>query len=139
MTVPLRVRWRSKALMSAKRSAQNSSSIFGVGDVLGLDQLGVDPDHEHFLVIRSVEDADAAPLGQGRAYRQRKLWSSSSAEGCLKLIDLAALGIHARHHVLDRAVLAGGIHRLKNDEDRPTVSGIEPVLGLGQCGDILGE
>ena len=61
--------------------------------------------------------------------RQRKSWSSSSAEGCLKLIDLAALRVDARHDVLDRAVLAGGVHRLEDDQDGVAVVGVEAVPG----------
>ena len=38
--------------------------------------------------------------GRALAYRQKKLWSSSWAEGCLKTVDLASLGIDARHHML---------------------------------------
>ena len=59
--------------------------------------------------------------------------------GMLEAVDLAALGIDARHDVLDRAVLAGGVHRLEDDQDRPAIGGVEPVLGLGQRGDVLRE
>src|SRR5262249_47348115 len=39
--------------------------------------------------------------------------------------------------VLDRAVLAGRVHRLKDDQDRVTVVGVEQRLGLGQVGEVL--
>ena len=40
------------------------------------------PDDEHLLVVRAVEDADRRARA-ALAMRQRKSWSSSSADGCL--------------------------------------------------------
>src|SRR5262249_10280312 len=43
---------------------------------------------------------------------------------------------------LDRAVLAGGVHRLKHEQQRPTVLGVEHLLllrePLGASGEELG-
>ena len=47
---------------------------------------------------------------------------------------LAALRIHARHHVLDRAVLAGGVHRLEDEQHGPAILRVEPVLQLREGG-----
>jgi len=47
-------------------------------------------------------------------------------------IHLAALRVHAGHHVLDGAILAGGIHGLKNQQQRPFILRIEPPLQLGE-------
>ena len=41
--------------------------------------------------------------------------------------------------MLDGAVLAGGIHRLKDHQDRPGIGGVEPFLGFRQLRHILGE
>ena len=111
----------------------------GVGDALGLDQLGMDPDHQHFLVIRAVEDADPAALGQGPGVSPEEVVVELLGRGLLEAEDLAALGVDPRHDVLDRAVLAGGVHRLEDHQDRPGIGGVEPVLGLGQLGDVLRE
>ena len=48
----------------------------------------------------------------------------------LERVHLAALRIDARHHVLDRAVLAGRVHRLEHREHRPAVLRVELLL---QC------
>lgn len=53
--------------------------------------------------------------------------------------NLAALGIDARHHVLDSAILAGSVHRLKDDQDRPTVGRVQAILDCGERGNILGK
>ena len=109
------------------------------GNALGLDQLGMDPDDQHFLVIRAVEDADPAALGQRPRVPPEEVVIELLGRGLLEAEDLAALGIDARHDVLDGAVLAGGVHRLEDDQDRPGIGGVEPILGLGQLGDVLGE
>src|SRR5262249_41171858 len=44
--------------------------------------------------------------------------------------NLAALRIYTGHDVLDGAVLAGGVHRLKHKQQRPTILGVEHVLLL---------
>ena len=50
----------------------------------------------------------------------------------LETEDLAALRVHAGHDVADGAVLAGGVHRLEDDEHRVGVAGVEQFLGLGE-------
>ena len=57
----------------------------------------------------------------------------------LERVDLAALRIDARHHVLDDAVLAGGIHALQHDEHRPAVLRVKPLLQPGEPADAVGE
>jgi hypothetical protein len=39
--------------------------------------------------------------------------------------DVDALRVDAAEHVPDRAVLAAGVHRLQDDEDRVFVLGVE--------------
>src|SRR5262249_38977460 len=43
-----------------------------------------------------------------------------------------SLWIHARHDVLDRAVLAGGVHRLEDEQQRPAVLRVEHLLLLSE-------
>ena len=50
--------------------------------------------------------------------------------------ELRSLAVEPAHDVLDHAVLAGGIQRLKHDEDRPAVGGIKPLLEIGEPLDI---
>src|SRR5215472_9738534 len=65
--------------------------------------------------------------------------------GRLEAVDQAALRIDARHHVLDDAVLAGGIHPLEHDQHRPVgmsvetlLHGFEPRNSVGEnCADLL--
>jgi hypothetical protein len=53
--------------------------------------------------------------------------------------NLAALRIDAGHDVLDRAVLACGVHRLKNQQQRMAVVGVEQTLPRAQFPDVRFE
>ncbi len=51
--------------------------------------------------------------------------------------NLAALRIDAAHDVLDGAVLAGRVHRLKDEQDRMGVRRVEFILSRGQGVNVL--
>ena len=59
--------------------------------------------------------------------------------GRLEAEDLAALRVDAGHHVPDRAVLAGGVHRLEDQQQRVGVLRVELVLVLGEELDAVVE
>ena len=59
--------------------------------------------------------------------------------GMLEAEHLAALRIDAGHDVLDRAVLARRVHRLKNQQQRIAVVRVEQILPLAQVLDVRGE
>ncbi len=56
--------------------------------------------------------------------------------GLLEAVNLTTLRVHARHDVLDRAVLAGGVDGLKDQEQGIAVIGVEDVLHLRQFGEV---
>lgn len=51
--------------------------------------------------------------------------------GMTEAKNLTSLGIDARHHMTDDAVLARRVHGLKNHEHRKAVGGVENALALG--------
>ena len=55
----------------------------------------------------------------------------------LKRMDVAALWIHAGHHVLDGAVLARRVHPLKDQQQRPAILSVELLLHLARQGTVL--
>jgi hypothetical protein len=57
----------------------------------------------------------------------------------LERVNVAALRIEAGHDVLDRAVLASSIHRLKDQQHGPPIPGVESVLELDQRFDAEGQ
>src|SRR5579871_482457 len=88
--------------------------------------------HEDLLVVGSVENPDPPPLGQALDVAPEKIVVEVLRRGLLERKDLAALRIHPRHHVLDGPVLAGRVHRLEHQEQRPAPLGIKDVLLLGE-------
>ena len=86
------------------------------------------PHHEHFLVVAAVEDADAAALGQVLRAAPHVIVVELLGGRRLERDHLAALRIDARHDVLDRAVLARGVHRLEDEQHRPAILRVELVL-----------
>ena len=139
MTVPLRTRCRSNALMSSYRRRQNFLPASPPGSRCAAEQLGVDLHDQHVLVVRAVEDADPAPLGQAPHVPPEEVVVELLGRRLLEAEDLAALRVHAGHDVLDRPVLAGRVHRLEDDQHRVAVVGVEQVLGLGQVREVLVE
>ena len=91
----------------------------------------MDADDEDFLVVRTVEDADAAALGQASGVAPHEVVVEFLDDGCLNEYTWT-LRIDARHDVLDRAVFAGRVHRLEDEQQGPAVLGIEHVLLFGQ-------
>ena len=53
--------------------------------------------------------------------------------GDLEARDRAALRVERGHDLADRAVLAGGVDALEDDEHRPPPLGPQPLLELGQA------
>src|SRR4029453_8506587 len=101
-------------------------------ELLLLEELGVHSHDEDLLVVRTVEDPDAAALGKELHAAPQVVVVEILRGRRLEGVHLAALRIDSGHHVLDRAILAGGVHRLKGEEDGPAVLRVEPVLELGE-------
>jgi len=57
--------------------------------------------------------------------------------GMLEAEHLAALRIDAGHHVLDRAILSGRVHRLKDHQHGEAVGCVEQLLQRAQPRDML--
>ena len=107
--------------------------------VLPLEQLGVHANHEHLLVVAAVEDADVAARRQGAVGAPKEVVCQFLGSRRLEAGHLHALRVHARHHVLDGAVLAGGVHRLEHAQHRPFVLRVEPLLQCGEPMHVAGD
>ena len=90
---------------------------------------------QRFFVIRTIENADASPLGQAPTRPPEKVVVELLRRGRLEGIHLASLRIHAGHDVFDRSVLAGGVHRLKDQQQTPTVLRVQLLLQPGETRD----
>src|SRR5205085_11815168 len=72
--------------------------------------------HQHILIVRAIENADPPALRKCFGDAPKKIVIELFGARRLERVHLATLWIDARHHVLDRAVLAGRIHRLEYDQ-----------------------
>jgi hypothetical protein len=88
----------------------------------------MDAHDEDLFVVGPVEDTDPAALGHAFDVAPQEVVGKLFARRLLEWEYLAALRIDARHDVLDRAVLAGCVHRLENEQQRPGVLGVEHAL-----------
>src|ERR1041385_3178572 len=103
---------------------------------LRLEKLALHPHDEHVFVVRAVEDADAPALRQRAGRPPEEVVIELFGARRLERIDVAALRIDAGHHMLDGAILAGGIHCLEDDQERPAILRVEPLLQLGEALDV---
>jgi len=108
-----------------------------IWQALLVEQLGMHAHHQHLFIIRTIEDPDAAALGQVLHVAPHEVVIELFARGLLETHDLAALRIHPGHDELDGAVLAGRIHGLQHDQHSPLVLGVELVLHLGEVTPAL--
>ena len=90
------------------------------------------PRHQTFLVIRTIEDADPATLWQRDHAAPHEIVIELLGCRLLEGIDLAALRIDASEYAFDGAVLARGIHALKDHKQRPPIFRVKPFLKIGQ-------
>src|SRR5262249_52377012 len=97
-------------------------------DPLPLQHFGMDPDNQHLLVVRAVEDADVPALRHLEVGPPKEIMVELERVRRLERMHLAALRIEPGHHMLDDAVLAGGVHGLEDDQNRPAVMRIELLL-----------
>ena len=100
---------------------------------LGLEPLGVHLECDDLLVVRAVEDADATAFGERVRDAPQEVVVEFLGRGLLERDHLDALRVDSRHHVLDRRVLAGRVHRLQDDEQRVPVARPQELL----CGRQL--
>ena len=109
------------------------------GKILFAEDRGMHAHDQHLFVIRAVEDADAAALGKLERRAPQEVVLELGRARLLEAHHVAALRIQAAHHVLDHAVLARGVHALKEEEQGVAVAGVMLVLEFPHLGDVLGE
>src|SRR5271166_4461992 len=88
----------------------------------------MNPDDQHLLVIRTVEDADLAALRQIAGGAPQEVVLELDRARMLVAEHLAALRIDPRHHVCDDAILAGRIHGLKNEQYGVAAGRVQELL-----------
>src|SRR5262245_21214434 len=90
------------------------------------------PHDQALFVVRPIEDADAAAFREQPRRPPEKVVIELFGRRRLERVDLTALRIDAGHHVTDRAVLAGRVDALKDQQHAPLVLRVELLLERGQ-------
>src|SRR5262249_39736947 len=99
---------------------------------LAIEYVLMHTDDQDLFVIRPVEDAYAPALWQTLGVAPHEIMIEVFTRWLLERKDLTALWIYARHHMFDRPVLAGCIHRLKDEQQRPAVLRVKHFLLLSE-------
>ncbi len=87
---------------------------------------------EDLFIVGAIEDADMATYGQAFGGAPEKVMGEFLPAGLFEAVDHTALGVDAAHDVADGPVFAGGIHALKNQQQRITSVGVKHPLALVQ-------
>jgi len=91
---------------------------------------------QHFLIIRSIEDADP-PRSADRGGAPEKVVLQFGGTRMFETEDLAALRIDAGHHMPDGAIFSGRIHRLKDQQDGVAVGCVVKTLQRTELRNVL--
>ena len=109
----------------------------GRRELLVLEDLRMNPDDEHFLVMRAVEDPDLAARRQLLRVAPEVVVIELFGGRLSEPLDDDALRIDAAHHMPDRAVLAAGIEGLQHHQNAVRVLRREPGLEVVEHVDAL--
>jgi len=98
------------------------------GKSLAEENLRMHPNDQHFLVVGTIENADAPAFGKPARRAPEKIMFQLLGAGLFETENLAALRIDPGHDVPDGTVLAGSVHPLKDQQQRIAVGRIVKVL-----------
>src|SRR5215471_20755566 len=82
-------------------------------DLLFLEILGMDADDQRLLIVASIENADMTTIGRTLQATPQVIVIEILRRGSLEGVDLTALRIDTRHHMLNRPIFAGSVHSLE--------------------------
>src|SRR5262249_9141045 len=100
--------------------------------LLLVQKLRVYANYQSLFVVAAIEYSNAAAFGKALQTSPQIIVIKIFACRRLERIDLAALRVDAGHDVLDRTIFSGGVHRLKDEQNCPTVLRVKHVLQFGE-------
>ena len=95
------------------------------------------PNHQDLFIIGSIEYADVPALRQPIGGAPEKIMFQFVGARLFEAENLAALRIDPGHHMPNRAVLAAGVHTLKNQQQRIAVRRIVKALQRAQLRNVF--
>ena len=102
------------------------------GKPLAAENFRMHPNHQHFLVIGTIEDADPPAFRKHARRSPEKIVFQFIGARLFETEDLAALRIDSGHDVPDGAVFPAGVHPLKNQQQRIAVGRVVKMLQRAQ-------
>ena len=112
-----------KELLQIPGGVLRKALVFG-------DDLWVHLTDQYFFIVAAIENANAPAWWEFVRRAPEKIVIQFFFAGAFEGVDLHALWIDAAHHVLDGAVLASSIHRLKDKQHPMAILGIHLLLKL---------
>jgi hypothetical protein len=110
-----------------------------VRDAFRAQDLRMHSRDQHFLIVRSIEDADPPPFGEVAGGPPEKIVPQFDGSRMFEAEYVATLRIDARHHVLDDAVLPRRVHRLEDQQKGITIGCVKKLLQRAQSGHFFGQ
>jgi len=107
-----------------------------IGQSVTVQDLWVHASDQHVFVVGAVEDADPSAFGQAAGGAPEEVVLELLGGGLLETEHLTALRVHPGHDVADRAVLAGGVHALEDDQQGAVVGCVVQSLQRAELGDV---
>jgi hypothetical protein len=104
---------------------------------LAAENLRMHANHEHLLVVGTIEDADPPAFRQTAGRAPKKIVLQLLGTRLFETENLAALRIDPGHDVPDGTILAGSIHPLKDQEQRVAAGGVVKALQRAQLLNVL--
>ena len=88
----------------------------------------MNPDDQDLFVVRPVENLDHPASWECCCGAPQEVVFEFFGRRLFEGFDVAALGIDSGHDVSDRAVFAGGIHGLEDDQQGMGAAPVESVV-----------
>ena len=99
--------------------------------------LRMNSDYQHFLVIGTIKDSDPPAFGKSARRAPEKIMFQFLSARLFEAEDLTAFQINPGHDVPDGTVLTGRIHSLKDQQQSVAVGCIVKVLQRAQLSNML--
>src|SRR5271163_4809537 len=83
---------------------------------LGAENLRMDANDQDFLIVGTIEDADPSAFRKAACRAPEKIMFQFFGARLFEAENFATFGIDSRHDVPDRAVFAGRVHPLEDQQ-----------------------
>jgi hypothetical protein len=97
------------------------------------------PDDEDLFIVAAIKYSNLPTIWEALHAAPEiiviEIFSGRRLEG----VDMATLRIHSGHNVFDGAILAGRVHRLKQQKHAPLVLGVKLILQFREGQNSRGE